>query len=708
MAEVVELNPKTENYERSSGLDEQRIVNTLEANVIEADVIQGSEVSEQRQRNHQLYAIDPLGNERKNRSDHISADVFDQVESNKAFYQEAFTSNRRPVYFSPQGPQDRFAKAATEYVHMQFMDKNDGYGFLRDSFHDAMVAKRCVAKVEWQDAWEVQRQEFKGLTQQQIMQLSQMEEVQRVETTGSEPGPNGQMLISGIVDIEVDISHCDLELVQPERYFRDPNVSFVHEAAFAGYQEDLPRYELIDRGHDETEVMELNIDYRFRQGEEDAARKAHDSSWSRARRHKREPEQEIVTVYWHWAILDLSKYETGSHTQNDSRKGRYDSISSAQLYKFCWSQGRLLTLPETMEFDDQGNMTKGATYVVAEDEMPFFEWTQYKIAHSEFGLCEADIQTGVQRTKSNLTRLIIDNQAMANTSRWKAKHGFIKNPRELLDNNIGSVLWVKDMKALEPLDTPSLRPESFALLELLDKEKENRGGLSSLAKGMNTDAISNQNSSDMIQRLTNASNRRVLRGVRDYAVTFLSPIFLYMYMLGVKYDTQTHNVTVQGQYLQLKPEQWGDRSIIKVKVALTPDEAREHAMFLTSMHSLMSGDEDLRKMYGPPQKFAMISEIFELMDAGQASQFLDDPSSKQYQQKIKQEQKMQAMQQKIQDLQIRFQTNEDRRQTQEQDRKVADTATDNLRADDELAHKQYMEEEELKLERSTGRSVQIG
>ena len=694
----------------SAGIDEQRIINSLEANVIESDTIQGSEVSEQRQRNHIHYAIDRIGNEKTGRSHHISADVLDGVESQKAFYQEAFTSGRRPVRFLSEGAQDRTYRAATEYVYQQFMDLNDGYGFLRDSFHDAFVAKRCIAKVEWREQYEYKHQPFEGLNPQQLMQMEQMPNVMEIipdnDKTQWQIGPQGKMpILTGKIEVEVDTSYSDLELVQPERYFRDPNVSFIGEAAFAGFQEDLARHELIDMGFLEDEVMELNLDYRFRQNEEEAARKAHDSSWSRARRHKRQPEQEVVTVYWHWAFLDLSEFIDD------------DEYEGTRLYKFCWSQGRLLTLPETMEFNDKGEYVddSGQGFLEAADGMPFFEWTQYKISHSEFGLCEADVLGDLQWTKTNLRRLIIDNQAMTNTTRWKAKHGFIKNPRELLDNNIGSVLWVRDMSALEPLETPAVSPESFRLLQDLDIEKENRTGMSRLAKGMNTDAISSQNAADMIQRLTNASNRRVLRGVRDYAETFLKEIFMHMYNLGIAHDKQKRQIEVDGKYQPVDPASWPERTRMKVQVALTPDQGREQAMVLMGIHGAFQADDDMKKMYGPQQKYNLMTDYMDLMDTGDISRYLMSPHSEEYKAMRQQAAQAAQKQEEMMKMQQQLAMKDDQRKDAEQKRKAdelelkqADTASDNLREDERLEHDMNMDFIETGVEISQQRAAKIG
>ena len=694
----------------SAGIHEQRLINALEANVVEADVIQGSEVSEQRQRNHIHYALDRLGNEKAGRSHHISADVLDGVESQKAYYQEAFTSGRRVLKFMPEHDGDNGAMQATEYVHKQFLDKNDGYAFLRDSFHDAFVTKRCIAKVEWMDRWEVQRQPFKDLTGHQLLQLQARPEVLEIDVDGDEarqaPGQPGVPLVSGTVDVEQDMSYADIELVQPERYFRDPNVSFISEAAFAGFQEDVARYELIEMGFDEDEVMGLNLDYRFRQNEEEAARKAHDSTWSRARRHKRDPEQEVVTIYRHWAYLDLSRYV------EPELEEEYEGV---RLYKFVWSQGRLLTLPETMEYDDDDEYIGGKTFKEEESGFPFFEWTQYKISHAEFGLCEADILSDIQWTKSNLRRLIIDNQAMGNTSRWKARHGFIKNPRELLDNNIGSVMWVKDMNALEPLETPMVRPESFSLLGDLDGEKENRTGMSRLAKGMNSDALSHQNAADMIQRLTNASNRRVLRGVRDYAETFLKPMFLHIYNLGVKYDEQIHQLNIEGEQRPGRPNSWITRSTLKVQVALTPDEGREQAMGLMNLHEMFSKDQDLKQMYGARQKHALVKDLMELMNTGDISRYLINPESQEYKAVVQRAQQMeqQMMQLRMKEVQHKEADlqRKDRETVIKEDRHavdVANIASDNLRADEKLEHEMNMDFAELGIEVTQDRAAKVG
>ncbi len=685
----------------SMSIDEMRIVNTLEANVIEADTIQGSEISEQRQRNHIHYALDRLGNEKRGRSQHISADVHDGVESSKAMYREATQANSKFFKFEPEDDQDNMSHLATMYTNNVFYSrKNRGERLIRDSLHDAFVAKRCVAKVEWKNDTDRKFDRFEGVNGQQLQMLrAQGVAIQNLEEMDF-VGPNGrQTMYSGELVRDEDASYAHCSLIQPERYYRDPNVAYVDEGAFAGYQCDIQRFALMDMGFDEAEVMQLNLDYRFRQNEEDAARKAHDSTWSRARRHKRSPEQEVVTVYWHWAYLDMSQFMPGETDPG---------IAGTKLYKFIFSQGRLLTNPRT-----------GQVYEEVQDGYPFIEWTQYKIAHAEYGLCDSDLLGPIQWSKSNMMRLSIDHVAMTNTSRWKARTGVIKNPRELLDNNIGSVIWTRDMNGLEPLEVPKLSEWTPRVYEQLEQDKEIRTGQSRLAKGMNSDAIRYQNADDMIERLTNASNRRSMMGVRDYASEFLGEIALRIYNLGRKYDRKPQMVEVAGQWQEIQPSQFIERNKVTIRTALTPDDRQREAQFLMLGYQMMASDPQMQPLFGLEEKHALLDDVFDLMGVGDTSRYMKQPNDPRV---IAAQQQQQQMQQQMMQYQMMLanqqqerENNKEMREDRKLDLDFLDKGSDNMRADEKLDMERYFKQlahdldvRELELERQQARPVAVG
>jgi len=87
-------------------LNEEELLALLERNLDAADTYTESLVGEQRDRAHRYYYGEPLGNEKPGRSQHISRDVFDAVESTKALILDTFTADRRVVEFTPETNED--------------------------------------------------------------------------------------------------------------------------------------------------------------------------------------------------------------------------------------------------------------------------------------------------------------------------------------------------------------------------------------------------------------------------------------------------------------------------------------------------------------------------------------------------------------------------------------------------------------------------
>jgi hypothetical protein len=105
--------------------------------------------------------------------------------------------------------------------------------------------------------------------------------------------------------------------------------------------------------------------------------------------------------------------------------------------------------------------------------------------------------------------LIIDNQQMRNTTRYEAVQQNLLNPRDLLDNQIGGVVWSEQIGSVAPLPTPELSPLTMGVLQMMNADVEKRSGVSELGKGLNTDVVKYQNAADMVERLTNAGTRRL-------------------------------------------------------------------------------------------------------------------------------------------------------------------------------------------------------
>ena len=695
-----------------------RLVKALEAMLTESEAA-SFEVGEQREINYRYYSLQPLGNEVDGRSQYISPDVIDSVESKKALFAETFFSGRRVVRFKGEDKQD--ADAKTAYVERQ-LKFNSVHELFRDGWHDAFVAKKMTVVADWKEDTDDVVIELKDANQMTVMKiLEQMSrdhgeiinvDVTQLQVTGQdESGP----VSSGPMTVSFDSSHTDLYLIPPENAFRDPSATYVRDGQWFTYREDIARGDLLKMGVSEDQVDSLTTDYRFRQEEEDSSRKAHDRSWTRRQQHKRADNQELVSVYRTFAWLDLADYD-------DDLGGE----SQYGLFKICW------TSKEILRYENDEPMIKEVP------EMPVFEWTEYKISHAENGMADADLTVQTQKVQSTLKRLIIDNQQMRNTTRYEATIGAVKNPRELIDNNIGGTVWTRRPGLITPLATPELSPLTLSVIQMLNLDKESRSGMSSLSKGMNMDAISNQNAADMIEKLTSSGQRRVMRAARDFAQTFMIPLCQYVYKLGVRNDKRTHKAEVAGKYQILEPAKWPDMDMdMEISVALTPDECERHAKALIGLYQFQMMDPDLKMGFGYAQKHALLDEIYDCLGVPDSSAYLLRPDSPEYQKKQQfQAQQMQAQQQQMQmqmqmqqvmqqkqmemqmtDMQFNhwIRQSEDGRQWSElqiqkarADMDARNIIADNIRDDEKLAWEIEKGQQEIDIERSQKRGATIG
>ena len=226
---------------------------------------------------------------------------------------------------------------------------------------------------------------------------------------------------------------------------------------------------------------------------------------------------------------------------------------------------------------------------------------------------------------------------MRNTTRYEATVGALKNPRDLLDNTIGGVIWSRQPGSVTPLATPELSPLTMNVVQLLKSDGDERNGMSGLAKGMNEGAVNNQNASDMIDKLTTAGRRRVTMSARDFARTFLVPISQHIVKLAMQNDKSQDAIEIGGQMIPVVPSEWADDDLeMEVAAALTPDEAQRQAAQLTMMHTTMMQDPAMADIYGVTQKHALFDKIFDLVGIKNTSQYMISPQSPEFAQMAQQ------------------------------------------------------------------------
>lgn len=694
-------------------LDEKELLSSLEQNIDAADSYANSEIGEQRNKGHKYYYGKPLGNERNGRSQHVSMDVFDAVESVKSLLMETFSADRNVCKFDPQTSEDvEPAKMATALSNYIFYRENKGSKILHDVIHDALVSKTGIVKRYYKDYYEYDEETFEGLDEASFSMLASDPQVTLTEyeeqTTMSQvqDPQTGQVLemaqtiYSGEIVRKMNKSKICVEVIKPEDFLITPRATDEEDADFCSHRTTRTRGELLSEGFEPDLVARLDEDKNYHEdgslGRDSLDGFRHDEDANDDR------DREYVTVYESY----IKKYR--------------EDLKKCVFLKVMHSRRVLLD-------------------VEIVSAKPFRYFTPFPIPHRFHGMSLADVLLDIQKTQSSLKRGVVDHTFMTNTSRFIANLSLVKNPRDLLDNRVGAVIDVNSPNpesVVRPLPMPNLSGTVFQAMESLETEKEARSGMSRMARGMDSTVVSKQNSSDLITQFMNASNRRIMVMARNLAENFLKPLMHDIYELAIENESQEKLIQLDGQFVPVNPSMMGSRTEMMVAVALTPEEQAQEAQMLLSLDqqfTMNPADPTLNGMYGASQRHAMISRAFELLNIKSGGQYLFNPNSPEYQQMQQQQaeaQQMAEQEAKTQALhQAEFNADITRRQVEvlesqheldivREQNKVMMDAQKQEHSEEEIDsrllmdvekqnHEMEMDEKELALEKKQNRNVSI-
>ena len=256
---------------------------------------------------------------------------------------------------------------------------------------------------------------------------------------------------------------------------------------------------------------------------------------------------------------------------------------------------------------------------------PFVVFTPLPIPHAFFGNNFADKVIPIQNARTVLTRSILDHAMITNNPRYMVVKGGLSSPKELIDGRVGGIVNVTRPDAVVPMQQASLNPFVFQTLQLLNDDKEETTGVSALSKGLNKDAISQQNSSALVEQLATMSETRQKVIARNFANSFLKPLYQMIYKLVVENESEQKIVELAGQYVEVTPAQWGSKRDVTVELHLGYNEQAEEAQKFLALHQLMSQDPTLSTMYQPQNQYKLMSQVMENNGIKNVADFLTPP-----------------------------------------------------------------------------------
>jgi len=519
-------------------MDEGQIESIARDAVSDAIDFIESEIAQDRIKAQRYFEGEVDLGEEEGRSKIVATKVRDTIRQIKPSLMRVFLSNESYVQFTPSKPQDvEAADVATRYVHSQFTEKN-GYRVINDVFHDALLKKAGVVKVYWDEAQKSDTHEYTNLTEEEFMLLAQDDDV---DVTQHSVTYEVQMDEQGV---EIQIPFHDAKIVRtttegslrvesvpPEEFFVDRNSKSIDDFYVIGHRTEMRAGDLVAMGYDPDIVFSLSgiSDHDTMAEAEDFERRGYDQEQDE---DIRDPSMRKVAVTEAYMRIDV------------------DGTGVAQLHKITMGGGRY----QLLDYEPW-------------DQIPFAVFECDPEPHAFFGRSVADLIIEDQDAATAILRGVLDNIAMVNNPRLAMVEGQV-NIDDLLNNEIGGIVRLRDPNAVQQLSIPFAAGQVLGAMQYYDQVVEAKTGVSKASVGLDPDALTNQTAT--AARLTaSAAAGQIEVIARNLAEGGMSRMFKLMLKLLAENSPEEQMMRMTGgMFRPIDPRSWNTEMSISVNVGL--------------------------------------------------------------------------------------------------------------------------------------------
>ena len=529
----------------------------------------GGNLSAQRKKSLEYYMGEPLGTEIDGRSQVVSTDVADTVETILPNLLKIFTASDQTVKCEPVKAEDvELAEQATNYINYIFNKDNNGFSILYTWFKDALIEKNGIVKVYWDESEKVEQETYQNLSQEEYKILIDSDDVEVVkeesfvdekakaefeeikiiaadqgQDLGKLPTPK---LHNCIIKRTTSSGKVKIENIPPEEFLIERNAKTIEEANFVAHRVLKTRSDLIEMGFDRDIVDDLPTQNTVTINDERLQRYA-DIDESPINDSPDESTEDIE-IYECYVKIDM------------------DGDGIAELRKVIVAGGNANTILENMPCDF----------------IPFCSLTPIPMPHRFYGRSVSELVEDVQLVKSTVMRQLLDNMYLTNNNRVAVMDGMV-NLDDLLTNRPGGVVRTKQppSQVMMPMQNQTISQQAFPLLEYLDTVRETRTGVTRYSQGLDADSLNK--TATGVNTLMSQSQMRMELIARVFAETGIKDLFRRIFELTVKYQNKERIVELNNKFVAVSPTEWKNRYNISITVGLGAGSKDQQIVMLNNI-----------------------------------------------------------------------------------------------------------------------------
>jgi hypothetical protein len=601
--------------------NDKDIIALIEQEEQNAYGVYDAELSDERAEAIRYYLGEPFGNEQEGRSQVVSTDTQDVIESALPQLLKVFVSGDKVVVFDPKGPEDvEASEQETEYINHVVMEKNHGFQVFYTWFKDALLSKNGYVKVWYEQYDEVEEERYTGITDAQINMLVQDGNVEVLEHT-EYPDPTfpAEMTQQAMLMAQAGMP------VPPMPLLHDVRIRVTNKRGCVKIHNCAPEAMMIST---ETPSLDLQV-ARFVQHRElmslAEAKKmgfdVADDTWS-----------DVEDFYQEADARDL-------YGEDMANLDTTDVLVKDTYYKIDGKQMRYVVIGNTIVHEEETEI------------VPFACLSPILMPHRHIGRSYADLVDDIQLIKSTLIRGALDSMYLANSPRHAISDRV--NLEDMMVSRPGGIVRVQGDPAgsIMPLVSPPVSPISFSMVEYMDSAKEKRTGVTAYNQGL--DANSLNKTATGISIIAQAAQERLLLVARLFAETGVKDLFMLVHRLVRKHQDKAEVVRLRNKWIEVDPRQWKTRTDMSISVGLgtgNKDQQLQHiqTILLAQQQALPLGIATPTNIYNALIKLTQNAgfkdaEEFWTAPDQQPKQQQPDPET------VKAQQEMQLEQQKHQD-----------------------------------------------------------
>jgi hypothetical protein len=520
---------------------------------------------QEQERNLRYYLGMPMGNEVDGRSQVLSWDVFEIVESAMPSFLEPFFSGDTIGEFQPRRPNDEaYSAQATDYVNYLVKDANPGFLIFNTWMKDALISKVGVVRAEWNEE-DPKRVEFEGLSDDQMLLLAQDPDSEIIEHT-ARPVPGIQIppqneaqqimqpmppvpMLHDVTVLQKRDGCVSIQNVRPERFLISRGAKSADSARCVGELVTYTRSDLKEMGHKDAMTVS-NFEERII-GNEVIEQLRDDPAGIMLREiDSIDPTMEEVTLFRGFVKADVNG----------------DGIAE---YRQILAGGDTILENEEAEWHD---------YCVL---------TPIPIPHRVIGMAYADPAAEIQELKTGLTRQYMDSLYRANNPKTYVNIEASVNLDDLLSTRIGGVVRGRGpaTNAVSPLVTTLVSKDALEGVQYADTMRETRLGITRYNQGLDADSLNK--TATGVQKIMNAADKRQLMTLRIFAETGIRELFRLVLRIITKYQDRPATVRLRDEWISFDPRGWNPDMDCIVSAGVGSGDKTETLMMLQQFGMFM-------------------------------------------------------------------------------------------------------------------------